>query len=451
MLESVGYRTTIAADGKQALTAAERRKPSLIITDIAMPEMGGMELCREIKSRKSLKGIPVIVLTILTSIQNIIDALANGAENFIRKPYDRDYLLSRVTYLLSTPEVREERKKQVGVELSIRGQRHFITVERQQIADLLIASYEEVLGLNEELQAKQRELMALANQLEKKVAKGTSDLRQESAERKRAEERVRVSEAQLRLVVEAAKDFGIFMLDPSGRIANWNAGAERLYGYGAGQIVGQPWSCLYPHEAAERGEPEQDLRAASEGVCEKETRLMRQDGSPFWADMAMSYIGEEGGKERGFSIVVRDITERRRLEQERELQSLEGISPPAATTVTSRIFGERPLSESVPEAFQTAVERYAQLLDGAVARRTYKSAPPQGEGLQDFSQELGFLRATPRDIIDIHSSALRGRVVGAPEGKTQVYMDEGRLVALETMGRLAGFYRKFYPGSGQVA
>lgn len=158
LLEGHGYRVVVAANGRKALDSLQRHRPSLVISDIVMPEMNGYELCQAIKSDAALKDIPVILVTTLSDVLDIMKGLECGADNFIRKPYEEKYLLARVDYLLMNQEMRKSQKMQIGMEIHLGGQRHFITAERQQIVDLLISVYEEAIHLNEELKTKQREL-----------------------------------------------------------------------------------------------------------------------------------------------------------------------------------------------------------------------------------------------------------------------------------------------------
>ena len=158
LLEEHGYVVTTAPDGKQALAAARQRKPALIVSDVMMPEMDGFALCAELKRDDQLKDVPLILLTTLSDVRDIMNGLQCGADNFIRKPYEDRYLLARIDYLLMSHELRKSQKMQLGVEINLGGQTHFITAERQQIVDLLISVYEEAVHLNEELRARQREL-----------------------------------------------------------------------------------------------------------------------------------------------------------------------------------------------------------------------------------------------------------------------------------------------------
>jgi signal transduction histidine kinase len=166
ILEGHGYHVTVAANGKQALAAVRKRKPAVIISDIVMPEMDGYKFCKEVKADGELKDIPVVLVTTLSDPGDIVRGLECGADNFIRKPYDKKYLLSRIDYILMNRELRKNEKVQLGVVISLMGQRHFITSERQQILDLLISTYEQAVHINEELQVRQKELAERTTQLE---------------------------------------------------------------------------------------------------------------------------------------------------------------------------------------------------------------------------------------------------------------------------------------------
>src|SRR5580704_19633317 len=111
-LSARGYAVTLARDGKQALAAALKNKPAMVITDIVMPEMDGYMLCREIKSSKTLKDVPVVLLTSLSRPQDILKGLDCGADSFIRKPYDDKYLASRVESILANQELRKTERQQ---------------------------------------------------------------------------------------------------------------------------------------------------------------------------------------------------------------------------------------------------------------------------------------------------------------------------------------------------
>jgi PAS domain S-box-containing protein len=130
------------------------------------------------------------------------------------------------------------------------------------------------------------------------------------------QERLRRSEENFRLLVEGVEDYAIVMLDPEGRVVSWNAGAERVEGYGAEEIVGVHLSVFYTEEDLRRGKPERELEvAAAEGRYEEESWLVRKDGSRFWASVLITALRDGDGNLRGFSKVTRDITERKEAER----------------------------------------------------------------------------------------------------------------------------------------
>ncbi len=158
LLENHGYGVTVAANGKEALEAALKRQPALVVSDIIMPEMDGYALCKAIKSEEKLKDIPVVLLTQLSTPEDVIKGLQCEADNFIRKPYDPKYLLSRLESILTNRKLRGTEKVHMGLEIYLSGQRHFITSERQQILDLLISTYEEAVQLNIQLAEREKRL-----------------------------------------------------------------------------------------------------------------------------------------------------------------------------------------------------------------------------------------------------------------------------------------------------
>ena len=123
------------------------------------------------------------------------------------------------------------------------------------------------------------------------------------------------NENKFRLLVEAVQDYAIFMLDPEGCIRTWNAGAERIKGYSASEIIGQHFSCFYPREDVAAGKPARLLNiAAREGRVEDEGWRIRKDGGKFWASVTITAIHDETGRLIGFGKVTKDLTQLKRSE-----------------------------------------------------------------------------------------------------------------------------------------
>jgi PAS domain S-box-containing protein len=136
-------------------------------------------------------------------------------------------------------------------------------------------------------------------------------------ERKKAEAAVRGSEERFRTLIEAVKDYAIFSLTADGLIASWNAGAEKIKGYKAQEIIGQHFSCFYPEDDIRNGKPDQELKTAiQQGRFEDEGWRLRKDGSKFWANVVITSLVDDSGHVLGFSKVTRDITERKRKEEQ---------------------------------------------------------------------------------------------------------------------------------------
>ena len=150
-------------------------------------------------------------------------------------------------------------------------------------------------------------------------AKVTRDL----TERKLAEEEAR----RFRLLVESVKDYGIFILDPTGHVMTWNAGAERLKGYAAREIIGKHFSIFYPPDLAKTSKCSDELAiATSEGRFEEEGWRIRKDGGRFWASVTITALRDDDGSLIGFAKVTRDLTSRRAMEERLRLLAAEAAA-----------------------------------------------------------------------------------------------------------------------------
>jgi PAS domain S-box-containing protein len=164
-------------------------------------------------------------------------------------------------------------------------------------------------------------------------AKVTRDL----SERRAAELAIKDSEQRFRLLVETVRDYAIFMLDPTGHVMSWNAGAQRIKGYRAEEIIGQHFSTFYPPEKVAEHFPEYELEvAARTGHFEDEGWRVKKDGTQFWANVVITALRDEHGTLVGFAKVTRDLTERRAASE----RALEDARRLAAVEAANRTKGE---------------------------------------------------------------------------------------------------------------
>lgn len=144
---------------------------------------------------------------------------------------------------------------------------------------------------------------------------GFAKITRDMTERRAAHEALAESERRFRLLVNGVIDYAIYMIDPSGVITNWNAGAERIKGYASREIVGQHFSRFYVQKDRAAGLPARALDLARrEGRYEAEGWRLRKDGSRFWASVAIDAIRDDDGELIGFAKITRDITERQRAQ-----------------------------------------------------------------------------------------------------------------------------------------
>lgn len=158
LLEENGFRVIKTPNGRAALDQLADSRPALVISDVVMPELNGYGLCRAIKADPKLQHIPVMLVTTLSDPVDVIRGLECGADNFIRKPYDENDLLSRINYLLMNVELRNKSPIQMSLEIDIGGNKYAINSDRQQILHMLISTYEQAVDLNGELKAREQEL-----------------------------------------------------------------------------------------------------------------------------------------------------------------------------------------------------------------------------------------------------------------------------------------------------
>ncbi len=175
---------------------------------------------------------------------------------------------------------------------------------------------------------------------EMRAAQQRTEVNLRKLEREQAH--LRESEERFRLLVEGVKDYAIYMLDAAGHIVSWNGGAQRIKGYGAGEIIGQHFSRFYTPEDIASGKPDRELQiAAAEGRFEEEGWRVRKDGSRFWANVVVTALRDESGQLRGFAKVTRDMSDRKKAEEAlKRIEWLLTAKQPQTAEPTEQPYGD---------------------------------------------------------------------------------------------------------------
>lgn len=243
ILENEGYSVVVATNGIEALEKIKIGKPSIILTDIVMPEMDGYELCRVIKTDENLKHIPVIIVTQLFDPADLIKGLDAGANNIIIKPYEPKHVLSRIVSTLQLDD------KESTLEVSLDGKTHYIPAHKLQTPAILLSTLDNALKKNTEL-SEANELLAAVNrdlqqkfehftqisktlhpsQRSDKKVTDTSQGNQESTGVKDAGRNNPLYKEIIREVTEHVP-FPIILMDAAGNIRFLNKKFEQLFGY----------------------------------------------------------------------------------------------------------------------------------------------------------------------------------------------------------------------------
>ncbi len=182
LLESHNFSVAVTENGRQALEWLSENKPSIIISDIVMPEVNGFELCEKIKKDARTMDLPVILLTSLSEPDEVIDGLACGADCFINKPYKNDYLIANIHHYLKEQKPVCEKPECSEIELDYNGKKRTIHAGQQRVIKFLLNIYQGAIHQNNELIQVRDELKQLNERLEDLVEERTLQLRKSQEE-----------------------------------------------------------------------------------------------------------------------------------------------------------------------------------------------------------------------------------------------------------------------------
>lgn len=295
-VSEAGYRVTVTHNGEEALKVVLATPPDLVMSDIRMPRMDGYTLCRAIKRDATLNRIPVILLSVLSEPDDIIEAINAGADSYTTKPFTESSLLGRIKSLLSS-SVRAPHQPGDPLEVEYRGKMYRIATDPQQMLNLLLSVYENTLVQNRELIAVQAQLCLLNETLEEKVRERTAELQ--------------ASEARFRGTFEQAA-VGIALVAPDGRLLRVNQRLCEIVACSMEEILAL--TSMQLTEPADREATLTGMRQLLSGQTEShrhEKRLLRKNGDRVWVHQTLSLVYQADGHPDYFIAVIADISERK--------------------------------------------------------------------------------------------------------------------------------------------
>ncbi len=299
-LTRAGYAVSIAQNGEEGLRAARAQRPALVMSDVNMPLMNGYQLCRAIKDDDELWNIPLMLLTVLSEPEDIIEAINSGADAYIVKPFAEVELLSRIRSLLDAPIERrhtEERRDEV---VSYGGKHYTISAGGKQVLNLMLSLYENMLNLSRELVSIQTELNMINESLDVEVRERTAALQE--------------SESRFRNLVETTSDW-IWEVDAQGVYTYVSPRVLDLLGYLPEEVIGKTPFDLMPAEEAQRvAELFATCMSARQTLVDLENVNLHKDGHRVVLETSGVPILGEDGELCGYCGIDRDISGRKQDE-----------------------------------------------------------------------------------------------------------------------------------------
>ncbi len=316
VLEKLSCDVRAVSNGREALEMAESFKPAVLLTDVNMPEIGGYELCRRIKHHPTLNKTAVVLVTMLADPVDVIRGLEAGADNFIVKPYQEEYLLARVNHMISNRQLQTDtHRADIDIQITFAGQRFVINSDRLQILNLLLSSYETAVQRNLALVEAQDELRALTESLEQRVQDRTAELEAEMVKSALAEQAVHKQATILQSVIHSMGD-GLVVASSRNEIVLMNPAAEDLIG----PLVpgGMPTAAAFmPDRITPFPIDELPMYRALDGhSCDNVEIFVRTAPHPDGVMLSTTArpIRDASGTINGAVVAMRDITAQKQME-----------------------------------------------------------------------------------------------------------------------------------------
>ena len=299
ILTAAGYRVDVAKDGLEALAFLAKDQPDIVISDVEMPNMDGIELCTRIKNDTKLQHLPVILVTAMSGAEDVLRGLSAGANNYVVKPYDEAYLLSRVEHELSKDGGIVRASEGRAVDVDIEGRQYHVDVPPAQIVKMLMTTYETAMNQNSQLINTQVELNGLNRALEGKVLEANASA-----------EELRNSEERFRAAVQLIPDI-IYRIDMNGAFTFLNDAISML-GYQPKDLIGKHFTTIIEIEKTALQDREEMLAeyAGRKTGDEKAPKLFDERRTGLRATRGMEIrLKTKGNKKKKHGEIFRIIGE----------------------------------------------------------------------------------------------------------------------------------------------
>ncbi|HVP85595.1 MAG TPA: response regulator [Rhizomicrobium sp.] len=308
VLEEAGCEVVVAYNAESALAKIDSSL-DLVISDIVMPGLSGYELCKRIKAGVYGRNLPVMLLSTLSDPMDIVGGLESGADNFVTKPYSPAQLMERVTNVLENRKMRSSGKLRVGVEVMFLGRNFTINSDKEQILDLLMSTFEDIVRTNRDLQKNRAELAAAKLEIED-YAQGLE---------RRVEERTRELASQKRLLAQAQSmaHVGNWRIHLPSKQCEWSDEMYAIHGVSPEKFtpsIETAMAMVHPDDRA-NVDKVVDSAIASRLPYHMEYRILRPNGEEryCWAEGFWEQNSE--GEITNLVGYCQDVTERKMAER----------------------------------------------------------------------------------------------------------------------------------------
>ncbi len=321
------YQVFTADSAEAALNILETEWPSLVISDIMMPGMNGFDLCREIKNNKKGENLPVILLTSLSGPEDVLEGLACGADDFVTKPFDPEYLISHAYQTIINSRLADTEKVRITLELDVLGKRRVISAYQHQVLSLMLSTYEAAVMHNRDLLQAQEELKVINDHLEEMVEERTREVKENEAKYTDLYNTAPIMLMSVDLQTES--------------ITTCNDTFLNLTGFSREEILGKSVVRLYHSNYPEEIRDELNTLKLKGENKETEKNLLTKQGKKIPVLVSMQPHLDISGKIREARIVLQDlrslkIAEERLKQSEERYRAVSDTAVDAIVTMDSK-------------------------------------------------------------------------------------------------------------------